>query len=77
MTRDDLAPLTVDDPGLPCECCGGSGVRWAELGTYSKTCAACNGSGYGLPPASADREKAHCIKRLSAWAHRDTPKEEN
>lgn len=76
MTRDDLAPLTVDDPGLPCECCEGAGTVRAYGGILIR-CGVCGGSGYGAPPASADREKAHCIKRLSAWAHRDIPKEEN
>ena len=79
MTRDDLAPLGESE-SFPCPSCGGSGLEETGNGDVilcKIRCDFCNGSGYGPPPPSLDRERSHCLQRLSAWAHRDCQKQEN
>lgn len=78
MTRDDLAPIAGDEhESFPCEACGGSG-RYAIQGLpVWGRCGMCGGSGYGPPPVSADRERHHCLERLSRWARRMPLPEEN
>jgi hypothetical protein len=80
VTRDDLAPLGMDpldvDPeSFPCPRCGGGGLD-PEAGTATLArCLDCSGSGYGPPPPSLDRERAHCLCRLARWAHRECVEE--
>jgi hypothetical protein len=73
VTRDDVAPLG-DSEMFPCPLCGGGGALLS--GQARLLCPSCGGSGYGPPPPSLDREMAHCLRRLSDWAHR-APQKEN
>ena len=73
MTRDDLAPVGVEDESFPCPLCGGGGL--ISCGGSMVRCFPCGGSGFGPPPPSLDRERSHCLQRLSAWAHRAPQKE--
>lgn len=68
-------PLDTDPEAFPCPGCKGNGTVW-DWGR-AKHCHECGGSGYGPPPTSLDRERSHCLQRLSAWAHRDCQKQEN
>lgn len=74
MTRDDVAPLGDDSETFPCPACNGVGV--VPCGGVMVRCFPCGGSGYGHPPASLDRERSHCICRLTKWAHRECLPEE-
>jgi hypothetical protein len=51
------------------------GAKLPSTVEYWSNCPDCGGSGYGPPPPSLDREMAHCLRRLSEWAHRAPQKE--
>ena len=70
-------PLDMEPESFPCGRCNGSGRASIQQLVVFSTCPECGGSGYGPPPPSLDREVSHCLQRLSAWAHRDTVKQEN
>lgn len=75
MNRDLVSPLNTDDESFPCPSCGGGGL--VSCGGVMIRCFPCGGSGYGPQPPALDREVSHCMERLTKWAHRALPKEEN
>jgi hypothetical protein len=81
VTRDEVQPLCgLDEDASYCTACGGSGLEDTGNGDVilCKTrCDFCGGSGYGPAPYALDRERRHCIERLSRWAHRAPCTEEN
>jgi hypothetical protein len=74
--KDEVQPLDgMDEDASRCPFCGGGGLRPSETGP--KLCVRCGGCGYGPSLYALDRERRHCIERLSRWAHRAPCTEEN
>lgn len=71
MNHHEVEPPLIEDEPFPCPLCGGGGLLRGE--TTIRSCSSCGGSGYGPPPPSLDRERAHCLARLAKWAERNLP----
>ena len=76
MNHHEVEPPLLEDEPFPCPQCGGGGLDPACGTATLARCRSCGGSGYGPPPPSLDRERAHCLARLAKWAERNLPPSE-